>query len=103
MRGPFVGVLITRIIVYWGLFWGSPILENSHMSVSTNLGGPSMGLYNKNTANAHLYGALRSQTAGSMWLFLYIMYRTPKDHLNIRILHTRVSGIPLILGLGTKM
>ena len=27
----------------------------------------------------------------------------PKDHINIRILQTRVSGIPLILGLGTEM
>ena len=27
MRGPFLGVLTTRIIVYWGLFWGPLFLE----------------------------------------------------------------------------
>ena len=27
----------------------------------------------------------------------------PKDHINTRILETMVSGIPLILGLGTRM
>ena len=29
--------------------------------------------------------------------------RAPTDHLNIRILPTMVSGIPLILGLGTRI
>ena len=29
--------------------------------------------------------------------------RAPKDHINIRILLTTVSGIPLVLGLGTRM
>ena len=29
--------------------------------------------------------------------------RGPKDHINIRILQTMISGIPLILGLGTRM
>ena len=29
--------------------------------------------------------------------------RAPKDHINIRILPTMVSGIPLVLGLGTRM
>ena len=27
----------------------------------------------------------------------------PKDHINIRILPSLISGIPLILGLGTRM
>ena len=30
-------------------------------------------------------------------------FRAPKDQTNIRILQTVISGIPLILGLGTKM
>ena len=29
--------------------------------------------------------------------------RGPKDYINIRILQTMISGIPLILGLGTRM
>ena len=29
--------------------------------------------------------------------------RAPNDHMNIRILHTMSSGIPPILGLGTRM
>ena len=29
--------------------------------------------------------------------------RGPKDHINIRILQTMISGIPLILSLGTRM
>ena len=31
------------------------------------------------------------------------MDRAPEDHINIRILQTLLSGIPLILGLGTRM
>ena len=31
------------------------------------------------------------------------VYRAPKDHTNIRILQTVISGIPLKLGLGTRM
>ena len=26
-----------------------------------------------------------------------------KDHINIRILHAMISGIPLVLGLGTRL
>ena len=29
--------------------------------------------------------------------------KAPKDHINIRILQIMISGIPLILGLGTRM
>ena len=29
--------------------------------------------------------------------------RGPKGHINVRILHTMVSGIPLVLGLKTRM
>ena len=32
-RGTFLGVLIIRTIVYWGLYWGCPILENYHIGV----------------------------------------------------------------------
>ena len=32
---PFLGVPIIRtiVIVYWGLYWGCPILENYHIGV----------------------------------------------------------------------
>ena len=29
---PFLGVLIMRIIIYWGLFWGPPICGNGYIS-----------------------------------------------------------------------
>ena len=29
-RSPFLGVRITRIIVYWGLFWG-PLFVETHI------------------------------------------------------------------------
>ena len=32
-----------------------------------------------------------------------LTHRAPKDHINIRILQNVVSGIPLILALGTRM
>ena len=32
-----------------------------------------------------------------------LVIRGPKDHINIRILQTMISGIPLMLGLGTRM
>ena len=28
IRGTFLGVPIIRIVVYWGLYWGPPILGN---------------------------------------------------------------------------
>ena len=31
IRGTFLGVLIIRIIVFWGLYWGHPILGNRQM------------------------------------------------------------------------
>ena len=31
IRGTFLGVLIIRIIVYWGLYWGPLILGNYHL------------------------------------------------------------------------
>ena len=31
IRGTFFGVPIIRIIVFWGLYWGSPILGNYHL------------------------------------------------------------------------
>ena len=30
-RGTFLGVLIIRIIVFWGLHWGSLMLGNYHI------------------------------------------------------------------------
>ena len=51
-----------------------------------------------------------SQSLGSLWLsglcgpYTWLPgFRAPKDYINIRILRTMVSGIPLILGLGTRM
>ena len=32
IRGTFLGVPIIRTIVYWGLYWGTLILGNYHMS-----------------------------------------------------------------------
>ena len=32
IRGTFLGVPIIRNIVYWGLYWGSPIFGKCHMS-----------------------------------------------------------------------
>ena len=34
IRGTSLGVPIIRIIVFWGLYWGPPILGNYHMVVS---------------------------------------------------------------------
>ena len=31
IRGTFLGVLMIRIIVFLGLYWGHPILGNHHM------------------------------------------------------------------------
>ena len=31
-RGTLLGVPILRIIVYWGLYWGPPILGNYHIN-----------------------------------------------------------------------
>ena len=31
IRGTFLGVPIIRIIVFWGLYWGPPILGNYHI------------------------------------------------------------------------
>ena len=36
IRGTFLGVPIMRFIVFWGLYWGPPILGNYHMGVSQN-------------------------------------------------------------------
>ena len=33
IRGTILGVLIIRIVVYWGLYWGSPTLGNYHLPV----------------------------------------------------------------------
>ena len=35
IRGTFLGVPIIRTItiIFWGLYWGPPILENYHMSI----------------------------------------------------------------------
>ena len=32
IRGTFLGVPIIRIIVFWGLYWGLPILGNYHIT-----------------------------------------------------------------------
>ena len=32
IRGTILGVPIIRIIVFWGLYWGAPILGNYHIS-----------------------------------------------------------------------
>ena len=34
---------------------------------------------------------------------LTAVHRAAKDHINIRILQTMIPGVPLILGLGTRM
>ena len=34
---------------------------------------------------------------------LALDFRDPNDHINTRILQTMISGIPLIVGLGTRM
>ena len=39
---------------------------------------------------------LSASFLGLLWL---VDYRAPKDHINMRILQTMISGIPLILGL----
>ena len=31
IRGTLLGVLIIRTIVYWGLYWGPPMLGNYHV------------------------------------------------------------------------
>ena len=31
LGGPFLGVLVTRSMIYWGLSWGPLIFGNSHM------------------------------------------------------------------------
>ena len=33
IRGTFLGVPIIRITVFWGLYWGPPILGNYHISM----------------------------------------------------------------------
>ena len=30
-RGTFLGVPIIRSIIFWGLYWGTPILGNNHL------------------------------------------------------------------------
>ena len=37
IRGTFLGVPITRTIVFWGLYWGTLILGNDHMTASYEL------------------------------------------------------------------
>ena len=37
------------------------------------------------------------------WGLVRAIHRGPKDHTNIRIVQTMISGIPLMLGLGTRM
>ena len=34
IRGTLLGVPILRIIVYWGLYWGTPIFGNYHVCFS---------------------------------------------------------------------
>ena len=34
IRGTFLGALIIRTIVYWGLYWGPLILGNYHIALS---------------------------------------------------------------------
>ena len=36
IRGTFIGVPIIRTVVFWGLFWGPPILGKYHI-VPSNL------------------------------------------------------------------
>ena len=35
IRGAILGVPIIRIIVYWGPYWGPPILGNYHLGITT--------------------------------------------------------------------
>ena len=37
------------------------------------------------------------------WYLSRPLHRTPKDHINMRILQTMISGIPRLLCLGTRM
>ena len=50
IKGTFLGVPIIRNIVYWGLYWGSPILGNYHMGDSQNY-GPLLGPYYSTAPN----------------------------------------------------
>ena len=36
IRGTFLGVPVTRMIVYEGLYWGPPILGNYHIGAYTD-------------------------------------------------------------------
>ena len=58
--GTFFGVPIIRIIVFWGLNWGPPILRNYHVEVSQDhesgvgVRGESLGLSSHQTLVASL-------------------------------------------------
>ena len=39
--GTFLGVPIIRTIVFWGLYWGPPILGNYHIEFTESLAPPS--------------------------------------------------------------
>ena len=38
-RGTILGVPIIRIIIYWGLYWGPPILRNYHLGFRVQVFG----------------------------------------------------------------
>ena len=44
-RDTFWGVTIIRIIVFWSLHWGPPILGNYHLKDLKHLHGRTQGLY----------------------------------------------------------
>ena len=36
IRGTFLGVPIIRTVVFWGLYWGPPILGNYHIKAAVD-------------------------------------------------------------------
>ena len=53
IRGTLLGVPITRIIVFWGLYWGPLVLGNCHFlpQVAEGLLGLGLQCSNRNNRN----------------------------------------------------
>ena len=71
---------------------GTHPVVNKHVRKQLEIPGPSL------SASSCIKYFLSSQGRGRI-----SSIRAPKDHINISILLTMISGIPLILGLGTRM
>ena len=69
IRGTFLGVLIIRTIVYWGLYRGPLILGNYH--VGFRVEGLGFGLWGLGMYAGHLCCSLRGK--------YFIQYRTILD------------------------